>query len=72
MLLAGCILTTCLLQLTKLGATDRAGCTALAELRLGHNELSALPTELAACSRLKIVDLGANRIRNLDDIKARP
>ena len=59
----------CVLQLSGLSATDLDGCSALAELRLGHNELTSLPLELGACTRLKILDLGANRIRSLEDIK---
>ena len=41
----------------------------LAELRLGHNDIPTLPAALSACIRLKIVDLGSNRVANLDDVK---
>ena len=58
-------------QLSMLGDADLAGCGSLAELRLGHNELADLPAALSACSRLKIVELGSNRIVNLSSIEVR-
>ena len=56
-------------QLSALGDDDLAGCPALAELRLGHNGLAALPGALSSCGRLKIVDLGSNRVADLDSMK---
>ena len=43
-------------------------CGALAELRVGHNRLAALPAELAANARLKVLDAGHNRISRWEDI----
>ena len=52
-------------QISSLGDEDLQGCPSLAELRLGHNELTRLPAALSSCSRLKIVDLGSNHIADV-------
>lgn len=57
--------------MAALGDEDLKGCASLAELRLGHNELTALPEALSSCSRLKIVDLGSNRIADIDSVQVR-
>ena len=44
-------------------------CTALQELRLNHNKLRALPADLAANTRLRILDCGGNQIASFDDIE---
>lgn len=44
-------------------------CTALQELRLNHNQLRALPADLAANTRLRILDCGGNQIASFDDIQ---
>jgi Leucine-rich repeat (LRR) protein len=45
------------------------GCEALSELRLNHNQLAALPPELAANQRLLILEAGGNPIASLEDIQ---
>ena len=45
------------------------GCSALRELRLNHNALTALPQGLTACQQLRIVDLAGNPIAGLQPIK---
>lgn len=45
------------------------GCGELQELRLNHNQLAALPPELAANKRLKILDLGGNPIASFDAVQ---
>ena len=46
------------------------GCTALRELRLNHNALTALPQGLSACKQLRIVDVAGNPIAALQPIMA--
>ena len=47
------------------------GCEELAELRLNHNRLAALPGDLARNQKLRIVELGGNPIASFDDIQVR-
>ena len=60
-----------LAQLPALGDEDLKGCASLAELRLGHNDLTTLPAALSSCSRLKILDLGSNRIADIQSTQVR-
>lgn len=41
----------------------------LTELRLNHNQIHALPAELASNTRLRILDIGGNPIASFDDIQ---
>lgn len=44
-------------------------CQLLKELRLSHNKLASLPSELAANERLRILEAGGNPIASLKDIQ---
>ncbi|CAM8958683.1 unnamed protein product [Rhodiola kirilowii] len=46
-----------------------SSCSELKELRLAHNELTALPSELAHNARIHTLDLGNNSIINWSDLK---
>lgn len=41
----------------------------LVELRLGHNKLKEIPTDLSTCPRLRIVDLGGNPIADWEGLR---
>lgn len=45
------------------------GCTALEELRLNHNQLRTLPSDLASLQRLCLLDVGGNPIKTLEDVQ---
>lgn len=54
---------------SALAASHRRGCTQLEELRLNHNQLGVLPEELSSLWRLRILDVGGNRIARLEDVQ---
>jgi len=56
-------------RLSPAPASRPRSCTALQELRLNHNQLRALPADLASNTRLRILDCGGNRIASFDDIQ---
>lgn len=45
-----------------------AACPLLAELRVAHNQLEAVTATFAGLKKLKLVDLGHNRLRDLEDL----
>lgn len=70
------VMTLCFLRLQAAPAAPppphpRRSCTALQELRLNHNQLQALPSDLAANTRLRILDCGGNAIQSFDDVQVR-
>lgn len=66
-LLAG-VVVWCMAATPPLGLSCR-GCPMLTELRLNHNQIHALPAELASNTRLRILDIGGNPIASFDDIQ---
>ena len=56
-------------QLTSLPGAAVAQLVALTELRLNNNQLSSLPAQLAACQRLKLIDVGSNAIEEWSGVQ---
>lgn len=55
----------------RAGSASRRGCPLLTELRLNHNQLAALPADLSANRRLRILDLGGNPIASWEGVQVR-
>ncbi|KMT05111.1 hypothetical protein BVRB_7g172620 [Beta vulgaris subsp. vulgaris] len=55
-------------QLEDIDSSIKA-CAGLEQLRLAHNDIKALPAELAFAKKLQILDLGSNMISRWSDLK---
>ncbi|CAN1171245.1 Protein phosphatase 1 regulatory subunit 7, partial [Linum perenne] len=56
-------------SLTKSIGSSLKGCIELKELRLSHNEINTLPSELACNKKLQNLDMGNNGITRWSDLK---